>query len=332
MYNILKDLMLCRGVSGRENKIAEKISGIIAPYCDECYTDAMGNLIAVKKSKNENAKKIMLCAHMDEIGFIATYIEDNGMIRISNMGGINWVSSAYTSVVFENGVRGALVPESGVKADAFSPEKFYIDIGASNRREAERKVKIGDTASVEADLKKLIGNKVMGRPIDDRIGCAIMLEIAADLAEASLDCDIYYLFSVEEEVGCRGAAPAGFSVAPDAALVFDVTRTGDSIGCSPMAVKLGDGAAIKAKDSSLICDPDITDRLISLAKESKIKYQIEVLTAGGTDTSSIQCSGIGVRAGALSIPSRYIHSNVEMISLADAEACAELAKAFICRF
>jgi endoglucanase len=137
------------------------------------------------------------------------------------------------------------------------------------------------------------------------------------------------VFSTQEEVGCRGAKPASFTISPDLALVFDVTATGDSKGAKPMACSLSGGAAIKIKDSSVICSVEIVDKLRALAKQKNIPHQLEILTYGGTDTSSIQMSGIGTKAGALSIPTRYIHSGVEMIDLADAEACADLALAFI---
>ena len=140
---------------------------------------------------------------------------------------------------------------------------------------------------------------------------------------------MYYVFSVQEEVGCRGSRTAAYAIEPDIALAYDVTGTGDTIGARPMACRVGDGAAIKIKDASVICDMETVDKLTKLAEECGIKHQHEILTAGGTDTSSMQVAKGGCRAAALSIPSRYIHSGVEVIDLADAEACAELTKAFV---
>lgn len=327
MYTILKDIMCTPSVSGRESAVCEKIKNYIAPLTDECYTDALGNLIAVKKGSGKDKKKVMLCAHMDEIGLLVTYIEDNGFIRTAPVGGINYVAASFTEVVSENGVRGVLVPEAGTAGSDINGEKVCIDIGAKNRKEAERKVKIGDFFVVAPYAKRLMGTRVFGRPFDDRVGCAILLELAKKCETPKND--LYFVFSVQEEVGCRGSKPSAFAIAPDYAIAFDVTATGDAPGAKPMAVKLGDGAAIKIKDASVICDAETVNKLTELAKDNKIKHQHEILKFGGTDTSSMQIAGSGCRAAALSIPSRYIHSGVEVIDLADAEACVELAKAFV---
>ena len=327
MYTMLKDIMCTPSVSGREYAVADKIKKYMAPLTDECYTDALGNLIAVKYGTGENKKKIMLCAHMDEIGFLVTFIEDNGFIRIAPVGGINYVAYSFSEVVSENGVPGVLVPENGTAGGDLKAEKTYIDIGAKNKKEAERKVRIGDFFVVAPYAKKMCGSRVFGRPFDDRVGCAILVEIAKTVKECAND--VYYVFSVQEEVGCRGAKTAAFAIEPDYALAYDVTGTGDTIGARPMACKIGDGAAIKIKDSSVICDGETVNKLTELAKKNKIKYQHEILTFGGTDTSSMQMAKGGCRAAALSIPSRYIHSGVEVIDMEDAKACVELTKAFL---
>ncbi len=319
--------MCTPSVSGRESAVANKIKTYIESYVDECYIDALGNLIALKKGTAENKKKVMLCAHMDEIGFLATFIEESGYIRIAPVGGINFLASAFSEVVSENGTVGLIVPESGTPASEMKADKMYIDIGAKNRKEAERHVKIGDFFVVKPYAKKMCGTRVMGRPFDDRVGCAILLDLAKKLEAPKHD--IYYVFSVQEEVGCRGSKTAAYTVAPDYALAYDVTGTGDTLGARPMACKVGDGAAIKIKDSSVICDMDTVAKLTELAKANKIKYQHEILLYGGTDTSSMQMARGGCRAAALSIPSRYIHSGVEVIDMADAEACVALTKAFV---
>ena len=315
-------------VSGRENELLKKISSLIAPYVDEYDIDNLGNLIAYKKGSDENAKTVMLCAHADEIGFIVNYVEDNGYIRVASVGGINFKAAAYSKVVFENGTRGVIVPET--KAEEYKADNFYIDIGADSKKAAEKKVNVGDFCSVEQSVDKLLGKRIVGRPFDDRIGCAVVFDIAKTLTTPKNN--VYYVFSTQEEVGCRGAKTAANRILPDAALVFDVTLTGDTVGASPMAVKLGGGAAIKIKDASVICDRGITEKLTELAKTEKIPYQLEILKSGGTDTSSIQTAGMGVLAGALSIPSRYVHTAVEMVDLKDAEACRDLATAFVNNF
>ncbi len=324
MYSLIKNIVCCSGVSGREKKVSALIKNEIAPFVDECYTDALGNLIAVKRGSG--AKKLLFCAHSDEIGFIVTYIEENGMLRLAPIGGINFVAAAYSEVVFENGTRGVLVPDSGTKADALTADRFYVDIGASTHGEAARRVSVGDCFSLVHHTTKLSANRISGRPLDDRLGCAIMVEVAKRIKNN--ECDIYFVFSVQEEVGCRGAKPAAFAIAPDVAIAFDVTGTGDTPGAKPMAVKLGGGVAIKVKDMSVICDDDLVSELHALARDKKINHQSEILTYGGTDTSSLQLAGAGCAAGALSIPTRYIHSAVETVDMRDVKACVELAVAY----
>ena len=328
MYELLKKLTSVSSVSGREDKIAGTLEQLIAPFADEVSRDALGNLIAVRRGGGKEKKKVMLCAHMDEIGFFVTYIEDNGYLRITPVGGISFVASAFDAVISENGVRGVLAQDGDADKN-FAFDKFYIDIGAKNKKDAERRVRVGDYFTVVPALAKLMHSTVCGRPLDDRIGCAILLKVAERMANADCPDDLYYVFSVQEEVGCRGAKTAAFGISPDEAIVFDVTRTGDVPGATPMACKLGGGAAIKLKDSSLICDAGLCETLAETAKQNKIPYQYEILTAGGTDTSSIQLSGCGCRAAALSVPSRYIHTGSEVCDLSDANACVDLTAAYL---
>lgn len=328
MYQTLKELIKVHGVSGREGAVAEVISDMIRPYVDELSTDALGNLIALRKGVGKEKRKHMLCAHMDEIGFIVTYIEENGFLRVSNIGGIRFIPSAYMPVVFENGLHGVIMPEEELeKKEDYKATRFYIDIGAKNKKDAEKRVRIGDCAVIEPSVTRLVGGRIAARPIDDRIGCAILIDIAKKLG--ATEDDVYFVFSVQEEVGCRGAKTAAFAIGPDDALVFDVTGTGDAIGAKPMAIRLGGGAAIKIKDSSVICDAEMVQRLETLAAEKKIPCQMEILTYGGTDTSSIQMSGLGARVGAISIPTRNIHTATEVIDMHDAEACRDLALAYL---
>lgn len=327
MLNTLKSLNSCSGVSGREYNISNKILTYIAPLADKVWEDAMGNIIALKKGNGENKKKIMLCAHMDEIGFIVTHIDDRGFIRVSPVGGINFIAAVYGYVVSENGIKGVLVPDGETKAADINADKVHIDIGAKDKKDAEKKVKIGDTFNLEASVTK-IGKRICGRPMDDRIGCVALIKIAEKLSETGCNNDVYFCFSVQEEVGVRGSKTAAFGIEPDYAIVYDVTGTGDIPGAKPMACSVGGGAAVKIKDNSVICDRETTQKLISLAKENDIKYQLEILTYGGTDTSSIQMSRAGCKATALSIPTRYIHTGVEMIDMSDVQACIDLTVAF----
>ena len=230
---ILKELMLVHSVSGREQAVSEKIEEMIAPYVDEVRRDAMGNLICYKKGTCKNPKKLMLAGHMDEIGFLVTGIDEKGYIHVSSIGGIHYVSAAFSNVVFENGLKGVLVPEADF-GNNFSESRFVIDIGATDKKETEKRVKVGDFASTVSHLEHLSGSFYSGRPFDDRIGCAIMVRAAQTLK----DCknDTWFVFTTQEEVGCRGAKTAAYGIMPDFSLAFDVTGSGDGPKSRPMAV------------------------------------------------------------------------------------------------
>lgn len=323
MTELLKRLMLVPGVSGREDKIREAIKKEVEPYADEIITDPVGNLIVRKKGKG---KKIMLCAHMDEIGFFATYIDDSGNIKVSGIGGIKTTSAAFSEVVSENGVWGVLVPEDNTK-DVPKLENMYIDIGAKNKKQAEKKVKVGDFFVCAPSMRRLMGNRYVGRPFDDRVGCAILIEALKNVKNS--ENDLYFVFSTQEEVGGRGSKPAAYTVAPDIGIAFDVTGTGDKPGATPMVVKLGGGCAIKIKDASVICSPELVKKMREIAEENKIKYQNELLLYGGTDTPNIQVAGHGAQVAAISIPSAFIHSGVEMIDMTDVREAVKLT-ALLC--
>lgn len=326
MLNTIKKFTNVFSVSGYEGKLAKVIEDEIFPYVDTVEYDAMGNLIAFKKGV-DSSKRVMIAAHMDEIGFIVTFIDDNGYIRVHNMGGINPVACAFSRVKFENGVVGIIVPEGNTPAAELNVKKLIIDIGAKNKKEAQKKIKVGDVCALENSYTRLMNNKISVKALDDRLGCAVAVEAAKKATTPQYDT--YYVFTVQEEVGCRGSKPSAFAIAPTYAIAIDVTGTGDTVGASPMTVKLDGGAAIKIKDSSVICSKKVIDRLTLLAKDAKIPYQFEILEYGGTDTSSMQTAASGSYAGCVSIPTRYIHSAVETVSLADVDACIKLVAEFV---
>lgn len=318
MTELIKKLMFVPGISGREDKIAEVIKKEVEAYADEVYTDLVGNLIAHKKG---NGKKVMFAAHMDEIGYFVTFIDDRGLIKVGNVGGINAIAGAFTQVVSEKGVYGVIVPSDmkDVKVDG-----LYIDIGAKTKKQAESKVKIGDYFVHVPAFRRLNGStRYIGRPFDDRIGCAVLIETLKNVKNT--DNDLYFVFSVQEEVGCRGAKPAAYSIEPEVGIAIDVTAVGGKPGAPTMDVKLGGGAAIKIKDASVICSYEIVNKMRELAKENKVKYQEEILIRGGTDTSAMQISKGGCLAGAISVPSAYIHSVNEMIDMSDVKEIVKLA-------
>lgn len=324
MYNTIKKYISAFSVSGCEYKLAEIISEDIAPFADCVETDPMGNVIAFRKGK-DSSKRLMIASHMDEIGFMVTHIEESGLIRVTNMGGINAVASSYGTVVFENGTKGVIVLDMGAKKEDISVKSMIIDIGAKDKKQAEKKVKTGDLCALEQRITRLMNNRISAKAFDDRLACAITVEAAKMVDTPAYDT--YYVFTVQEEVGCRGSKPAAFGIAPTYGIALDVTHTGDMIGGPKMTVKLGDGAAIKIKDSSVICSRNVINRMTELAEKNGIKHQYEVLTAGGTDTSSMQVACAGAYTGCISIPTRYIHTPVETVDMADVTACRDLLAA-----
>lgn len=326
MLTLIRQFTSAFSVSGWERPLAEQIKKTLAPVADEIVTDPLGNLLVLRKGKDPS-HKLMIASHMDEIGFVVTSIDDAGFIHLSNVGGIHPVASAFHRVRFRNGVTGVLVPESGVKVADLNARKLVVDIGASDRRSAEKRgIRIGELCAVVPMLQRLSGTRYAAKAFDDRIGCVISAYVALHADTPAYDT--WFSFTVQEEVGCRGSLPAAFRIAPDYALALDVTSADECGGKQPVT-KLGGGAAIKIKDSSVLCAPVIVDRLTELAKEHKVPYQYEVLPAGGTDTSSMQMAGAGCAAGCISIPTRYIHSPVETLDLRDLRACASLLTAFV---
>ena len=327
MLNILKKIIEIPSPSGHERKLGEYIASEIIDCVDEVKFDNVGNLIAFKKGTAENPRKLMLAAHADELGFMVTNITDKGQLKTTEIGGVNYASNAYNIVKFPNGTKGLLVPNADAGSGDWRKDKMYIDIGADDKKDAEKKVNIGDIAVYPASATKLAHKKVCGHAFDDKIGCTILLK--AILEKYECVNDTYFVFTAQEEVGCRGSKTAAYAISPDIGVAYDVCGVGDVPGSRPMEVKLGGGAAIKIKDSSVICDERLVKCLTALAKDNKVKYQYEILEYGGTDTSSIQMSGAGAIAGCISIPTRFIHSPNEMIDMGDCEECLALTKALL---
>ena len=324
MLDILEKLTNTVSVSGDEDEISKVIRELIKNYADEIKTDALGNLIVLKKSGKINAKKIMIAAHMDEIGFIVTFIEDSGFIRISPVGGIDWPAVAFNHVLFKNGVKGVIIPEEKVKPNDYKKDNFYVDIGAKDKSDAESKVKIGDVCTVAPKIVELLNNRIAASKLDNKIACVVLIQILYELKDYKPENDIYFVFTAQEEVGLRGAKTAAQFIMPDYSIAVDVTDTGDTPECTPMASRLGGGAAIKLMDRSVICHKDMINLFMKTAKELNIKYQSEIMVLGGTDTAVMQSAGAGSIAGAVSIPSRYIHTGVETCDMSDVQACVDL--------
>lgn len=323
MKSLIKDLVESWGPTGFETEVTEKIRAYIADRVDECTVDALGNLIAHKKG---SGKKVMFSAHMDEIGIVVTYIDDDGFLRFSNVGGLNVLTMLGGRVRFANGTIGVIGREKGELKD-LTIDKMFIDIGAANKEEAEQKVSVGDFAIFHREFADL-GQRLVAKSMDDRIGCAVLVEAIRRLDHS--DNDLYFVFSTQEEVGLRGARTAAYGIDPDLGIAIDVTRTGDTPEAPRMDVSLGKGAAIKVKDASVIAHPKVKQLMVRLAEANRIKHQLEVLEAGGTDAGAIHLTKSGVPSGTISIPCRYVHSPSEMVDLGDVENCVELVLA-ICR-
>ncbi len=319
MFDLVKKLTNEFGVSGNEEKIREVIKNEIKDKVDEINVDNLGNLIAIKKGKG---KKIMLAAHMDEIGIMATFVDDKGFVRFSNIGGVFPQYALGQRVRFSNGVIGTVFYEQKVEnMKNLKLSNMYIDIGAKNKEDAEKKIKIGDTACFVGDAIKQ-EDMVVSKALDDRSGCAVLIDVIKNLTE--VENELYFVFTVQEELGLRGARTAAFQIQPDIAIAVDITLTGDTPECEPMEVKCGAGPAIKIKDNSIICHPLVKRMLEDAAKKLNIPYQYEILDKGGNDTGAIHITAGGIPSGVISIPCRYAHSPIETVSLKDMMQASKL--------
>lgn len=308
---LLKKLTNCFSPSGREENIRELIKKEIEGYVDEITTDALGNLIARKKG---TAKKIMFAAHMDQIGLIITHVDERGFLRFGKVGGIAVKELVDHRVIFDNNLEGVVCCEELSSDKEFSIDKLYIDVASTSKEFVEKNFQIGDMCVFKSEYYET-EECVVAKALDDRIGCYILIELIKQNIDT--DNDIYYTFTVQEEVGLRGARTAGYAINPDIAIAVDITNVGDNLSGSKMDVKLGGGAAIKLMDTSIITHPEVKKLLTEIAKKDNIKYQYEILTAGGTDAGAIHTSRQGVPSGVVSIPTRNLHSESEILSKED---------------
>ena len=298
MRETLKRLLNAYGATGHEEAVREVIREMVEPWVDSIEVDALGNLICVKKGAG---RRVMLAAHMDQIGFVVSEIDEKGFLRVFNVGGIRSIVSLNRHVVFENGVHGVVSYEQeGFKPGENSMRPLFIDIGAKDRADAERKVQIGDVAVYVPDVFEL-GDDLMGSPaMDNRVGCAVLIDTLRRLK----DCpnEVCAVFTVQEEVGLRGAVAAAYGIDPE----------------------MGIGPCIKVLDNSVICSPKVVALMETAAEREGIAAQREVLTGGGTDAGAMQKTRAGVPCGVLSVACRYVHSACEVISIADAQNGAKL--------
>lgn len=324
----LETLTQLLGVGGFEKEVRQWIEKEAAPYADEMATDAMGNLIVLKKgTKGPSAKKLMFIAHMDEIGFMVKKIEEDGRLRVCNMGW-NWAGSAYNSRVrFRNGIHGVVGCVGWIEDAKNDVGKLFIDIGATSKKDAEKYVKLGDVCGYWGPYIELTNDRICTKTLDDRIGCYQLL-MALKENDGTYPNDIYYVFGVQEELGCRGSGPAAERIRPDIGIAVDVTPAHD-YPCDLEGSNCVDGGiGIKICDPSVVSDEGVVEAMIECCEKNAIPYQREVIDKGGTDSSSMNVSCMGVKTGGIVVVTRYPHCQSAVASKKDIEAGVDLITAF----
>ncbi|NLM69535.1 MAG: M42 family metallopeptidase [Firmicutes bacterium] len=330
---LLKRLTEACGGPGQEHEVRDLIRSEVTGLVDEIRTDALGNLITVKNG-SKSGPRVMLAAHMDEVALMILSIEKSGLLKFSPIGGIDpRVLVAKSVVIGKNRVPGVIGskpihlqrPEERQKA--LTIDELYIDIGASKKEEAEKLVSIGDLAYFTTKFAEIGPDKYKAKALDDRVGCAMLIDILRD----NYQFPLYGVFTVQEEVGLRGAGTAAYQVQPDIAIVLEGTTASDvpEIPEHKHATSVGKGPCLTLMDSSVIPDQRLTAKLLKLAAEYNIPVQYRRNTAGGTDAGKIQQSRTGVRVAVVALPCRYIHSPVSVCSKSDYENAVKLVKAFL---
>lgn len=321
MLDSIKKLVSINGVSGSEHPVTEYIKSQVMPFADKVYTDVMGNLVAIKRG---NGKRIMLMAHTDEIGLVATFADEKGFLRVANVGGVSPVKMINNYVTFENGVRGVFRAED-VNGE-LKMDKCFVDIAAASREDALSKIDIGMTARFDGDTF-MMGGYIVSKALDDRLGCYMLIEVLKQLKETQNE--VYFVFTTQEEVGLRGAKVCGFDINPDVAIAVDIVTSSDTPGCTRYGTSLGEGIGIKLRDASAICSKKVVDSLIDVAEQNGIKYQREAKTGGGTDIGAVQTAGRGALVGGVVVPIRNTHTVVETAALSDVKCGIDLLLAFV---
>jgi putative aminopeptidase FrvX len=315
MKELIRKLVESYGPSGVEDQIRKVIRAEVEPLADDVRVDALGSLIAHKQGSG-GGKRIILAAHMDEIGVMATYVDEKGFVRFTNIGGVFPLTCIGGRVAFADGTMGVIgIERKGVdRSKAPKLEQLFIDVGATSRDDCP--IRVGDAAAFVRPFMAQ-GTRLTAKAMDDRIGCAILIETLRRLAHTPHDA--YFVFTVQEEVGLRGASTSAYGIDPDLAIAVDITLTGDTPECHPMAVELGQGPAIKVRDRRMITSQAVRELLVQRAQAAEIPYQLEILEFGSTDAAAMQIVRAGVPAGCISIPCRYAHTPSETVDEADVE-------------
>ena len=338
LVDVLEKLSNANGVTGREDEVRDLMKKYLKPYVDEVREDRLGNLIAFKKG-NKDAPTVMLAAHMDEVGLMIKNIKKKGFLQFTKIGGIDdRILLAQKVIVHTDkgpltGVTGSKpvhIQTEAEKKKVIEADRLFIDVGARDKEEAEKMgVQVGDVVSFDTKFVRISENVVLGKAFDDRVGCAMMVETLRRLQK--VDCNVYAVGTIQEEVGLRGATIAAFQVAPDVGIVLESTVTGDTPGVEEgeAPAKMGEGPVLTVADAGLIAHPKVLRLLIDSAKENKIPYQLETGIRGATDAARIALTREGVPSGVIATPARYIHSPAAILNLDDAEKAVKLAVAAI---
>jgi len=334
MLEILKDLCALNGVSGSEDEVREYIVNRAKKFTSEIGTDTMGNVIVFKKGDKTSQSKLVLCAHMDEVGVIITSITDDGYLRFAKAGGIDGrVMHGKAVVIGKDKVQGVigckaihLIKEKD-REKPMEPEEMYIDIGVKSRAEAEELVSLGDAGAFDEDIREFGDGYIKAKAIDDRFGCAILL----DMIETDLPVDCTFTFTVQEEVGLRGAFTAAYNTKPDIALIVEGTTAADlpSVSGDKKVCKIGNGPVIPFMDAGTIYNKEVRDILTGIASDNNIAWQTKTYIAGGTDASAFQKTRSGVKAAAIAAPIRNLHSPTNVGKISDMEAVRRLIGLFL---
>jgi endoglucanase len=320
MKALIQKLVEATGPSGYESQVRDLIRKEIEADAEQVQVDALGNLIATRGRQATGGQRIMLAAHMDEIGLIATHVDERGYVRFTTLGGVRRQTCVGGRVRFLNGTPGVIAEEYSEDSGRLPTfEQLFIDVGATSREGCP--VRVGDVAAFERPFAA-VGDRWVAKAMDDRIGVAVLIEVLRRLKQGPNQ--VAFVFSVQEEVGLRGATTAAFSLDPDIGIAVDVTRSGDTPRALKMDVGLGKGPAIKVRDSGMLSDPRLVEAMLHAAEVHNIPYQLEVLETGTTDARAIQLSRAGVPSGCVSIPCRYLHSPSEMVDVSDVQNAVAL--------
>jgi tetrahedral aminopeptidase len=335
--SLLKRLAETPAIAGREDRLRAVVREVLTPLVDRVEVDVMGNVIGFKKGAGK--RKVMVAAHMDEIGFMVKFIDDKGFVRLQPLGGFDPRQLFAQRVLVQTRkgqtLRGVLTYTTK-PAHMLSPEEakeapkidnFFVDLGLPVEK-AKELVAVGDMATMDRTLEEC-GDNIVSKAIDNRVGVFVMLEALKSMR--SHEADIYAVATVQEEIGLRGATTSAYAIAPDVGIALDTTLANDFPGQSDVdsVTRLGLGAAIKLMDASLICHPRVVEHFREIAEREKIPHQLEILPRGGTDAGALQRARGGSACMTLSVPTRYIHTVNEMISRTDTQAAIELLARYL---